>query len=219
VSPGEAEAAVPSMGHVGDDNGASPAPSWGGGFDDGPAYSDDYHQDPIEASQEHQGPHNAPGSVSRGSAPALDLAAVPRSTISGDAPSFGGDVDGSSGSGVPGYARDGFTARTKVVLEHLQHRFGPSSGSKRRHPASATPGPAADPIALDGIVAGKSRLEACRWFFEALVLRNKGYVDLEQAEPYGEIAIRPLQQLMDGGPVPGTSARPTPASAFPSQGE
>ena len=44
---------------------------------------------------------------------------------------------------------------------------------------------------LDGIVAGKSRLDASRWFFEMLVLKTRDYVDLEQQQPYGAITIRP----------------------------
>lgn len=86
-------------------------------------------------------------------------------------------------------AHDGFTARTKSVLKVLQKRFEPSPGNKRsRQSAEGT----SNTLELDSIVQGKSRLEACRWFFESLVLRNKGFVDLEQSEPYGTITIRPM---------------------------
>lgn len=64
---------------------------------------------------------------------------------------------------------DGFTARTQSVLKKMRER-----GTR---------------VSLNDLVEHKSRLEACRWFFESLVLRNKGYVDLEQKEPYGDVEI------------------------------
>jgi hypothetical protein len=64
---------------------------------------------------------------------------------------------------------DGFTARTQSVLKQMRER-----GTR---------------VSLNELVENKTRLEACRWFFESLVLRNKGYVDLEQAKPYGDIEI------------------------------
>lgn len=64
---------------------------------------------------------------------------------------------------------DGFTARTQSVLKQMRER--------------------GNTVSLNALVEDKSRLEACRWFFESLVLRNKGYVDLEQREPYGDIEI------------------------------
>ena len=39
---------------------------------------------------------------------------------------------------------------------------------------------APDSVTLQGLTAGKSRLEAARWFFEALVLQTKDFVDLQQ---------------------------------------
>ena len=44
--------------------------------------------------------------------------------------------------------------------------------------------------------AGKVRLDAARWFFEALVLKTKDFVDLDQPEPYADIVVRPRPQLM-----------------------
>ena len=64
---------------------------------------------------------------------------------------------------------DGFTARTQSVLKKMRER-----GTR---------------VSLNELVEHKSRLEACRWFFESLVLRNKGYVDLEQRAPYGDVEI------------------------------
>lgn len=81
--------------------------------------------------------------------------------------------------------RDGFTARTEAVLKQIKSRAEASPGDKRPHEASSS----TKRVSLNSIVQGKSRLEACRWFFESLVLRNKGHVDLEQSTPYGDINI------------------------------
>ena len=48
---------------------------------------------------------------------------------------------------------------------------------------------ASDSVTLQGLTAGKSRLEAARWFFEALVLQTKDFVDLQQVRaPLGSRA-------------------------------
>ncbi|WPT17702.1 Sister chromatid cohesion 1 protein 4 [Picochlorum sp. SENEW3] len=86
---------------------------------------------------------------------------------------------------------DGFTARTQSVMKHIRHRLEPSPGEKRPHEESSS----TRKISLDSLVSGKSRLEACRWFFESLVLRNKGFLDLEQSSPYGPIQIVPLDKM------------------------
>ncbi len=49
---------------------------------------------------------------------------------------------------------------------------------------------------MDGLVEGKSRVDACRWFFELLVLKNKNWVDLEQPEPYADIRISARPKLL-----------------------
>lgn len=43
---------------------------------------------------------------------------------------------------------------------------------------------------------GKSRVDACRWFFELLVLKSKNWVDLEQGEPYADISITARPKLL-----------------------
>jgi len=199
----------------------SPLPSWGdAGIDfDDDADADFAQRDVIEVSQEGAG--GAVGAELKGDAPALAFDDVHRSSPLGEPQSLFRGMDEveegeDEGTSIRGHSRDGFTARTKIVLEHLQDRFAPTPGSKRRHPSSSSSALTLgiESLALDSLVAGKSRLEACRWFFEALVLRNKGFVDLEQAEPYGQVTIRPLQKLMEGEGVPGTSVRPSPVSEF-----
>ena len=90
-------------------------------------------------------------------------------------------------------SRDGFTSRTRSVMKHLKNLLEPSPGSKRPHESSSA---AHNTLDLDDIVQGKNRLEACRWFFESLVLRNKGFVDLMQEEPYGTIRVVPQEKMM-----------------------
>ena len=51
-------------------------------------------------------------------------------------------------------------------------------------------------IRLQQFTAGKTRLDAARWFFELLVLKSKDFVELEQTQPYADICIRPRPLLM-----------------------
>jgi hypothetical protein len=46
-------------------------------------------------------------------------------------------------------------------------------------------------LSFDGITRGHSRLDACRWFYETLVLSNRGLVQLQQEESYGDIRVTP----------------------------
>ena len=50
--------------------------------------------------------------------------------------------------------------------------------------------------------APRGRLDAARWFYESLVLRNTGFVTLRQEQPYGDIAIAPTQLMMGAGDTP-----------------
>jgi hypothetical protein len=88
----------------------------------------------------------------------------------------------------------------------------PTVGSKRRISAAAVGGLAGTPLgsagackehegqqgvtagpvlSFEGITQGHSRLDACRWFYEVLVLSNKGLVKLQQDESYGDISVTP----------------------------
>lgn len=188
----------------GGQQGPSPAPSWafddvmngGDGGDAGGAafefgYDDfggqDDYDDDIDATQNgmpgYGFAHDGGGEDDDPAMAALNVVPV--------------SVGDRGGSDEAAYSKDGFTARTRVVLGHLQSKFSntPAPGSKRRHPQSSSPAEEAKEVSLGRLVAGKTRLEACRWFFESLVLRNKGFVDLEQSEPYGDILIKPLSKL------------------------
>jgi chromatin segregation and condensation protein Rec8/ScpA/Scc1 (kleisin family) len=102
-------------------------------------------------------------------------------------------ADGEDGRRLRGDAKDGFTQRTRSVLDHLHKEFE-ASATKRRRPSEGAAVPL-KAVNLDTLVVGSTKLEACRWFFETLVLFNKGYVELQQAEPYGGIVITPLEKM------------------------
>jgi cohesin complex subunit SCC1 len=94
-----------------------------------------------------------------------------------------------------------FTTRTRLVLSQLQQALGagssqlpaPSGGSKRRRlQPSPEPHLGAAAVSADELLQRKSRMDASRWFFELLVLRNKGYVDLQQQQAYGDLMVAML---------------------------
>jgi hypothetical protein len=214
ASPPRSAGGAPSPGYFDDDDG-------GGGGDMGPPDDDDDDdgfepvQDGIEGSPPpfggapgSAGPAPGSGGARLGELSLLRAGAAPGDGFLAEEAAPGSAGDGPGGHG--GYARDGFTHRTRAVLGHLHARLGaPAAGGKRRHPSSAA-APAGGSVTLDAVVQGKSRLEACRWFFEALVLKNKRFVDLRQDTPYGAITITPLDRMLSpAGPAPGSR----PASA------
>ncbi|KAK9865865.1 hypothetical protein WJX84_006443 [Apatococcus fuscideae] len=104
-------------------------------------------------------------------------------------------------------AQTSFTARTKQVLSHLQDAWGVKGAApgkrKRASPAknglqdwAAAATGTHQQLQLEGMIAGKSKLEAARVFFELLVLNNKGYVQLSQEEPYADIGVAPASKLV-----------------------
>ena len=84
------------------------------------------------------------------------------------------------------------------LLSTLQESFagGPPGKKKRRLSAGSGARRPTNELSFAEVARGKPRGEACRWFFELLVLKSRAYVDLEQAAPYGDIAIRPRPKLL-----------------------
>jgi hypothetical protein len=89
----------------------------------------------------------------------------------------------------------------------------PASGSKRKRVAAPAPGEAGTDagddacggdaasaggvqVSLFSMTQGRARLDACRWFYESLVLQNRGLAKLSQAEPYGDIRLAPNLRAM-----------------------
>jgi hypothetical protein len=112
----------------------------------------------------------------------------------------------------------GFTNRTRLVVRHLQAAAAAAEaalggagtpaggvGSKRRFSAAAMAPPFSGDGKQDGasggakgpqlsfnaLTEGHGRLDACRWFYEVLVLTNKGFVGTSQEEAYGDISVTP----------------------------
>ncbi|EFN55048.1 hypothetical protein CHLNCDRAFT_134907 [Chlorella variabilis] len=123
----------------------------------------------------------------------------------GELGSIGPDDSSAARSGGSSAAaqQTAFTKNTALVLEHLRRELAPSAGSKRRHPSHGDLAAGMAALSLDSLLdagtAGggrRGRLDAARWFYESLVLRNTGFVALSQAQPYGDIEIRPTAQLL-----------------------
>ncbi|KAK6144951.1 hypothetical protein DH2020_021771 [Rehmannia glutinosa] len=51
-------------------------------------------------------------------------------------------------------------------------------------------------LSMDNLLIGKSRKEASRMFFEALVLKTRDYIHVEQRNPFDDITIKPRSRLM-----------------------
>ncbi|GMG99956.1 hypothetical protein Nepgr_001796 [Nepenthes gracilis] len=78
----------------------------------------------------------------------------------------------------------GWSARTRAVASYLQALFYTEARQERKV------------LLLDSLLAGKSRKEASRMFFETLVLKTRDYIQAEQEEPFSNISIRPRMKLM-----------------------
>ncbi|KAI3438065.1 hypothetical protein D9Q98_000508 [Chlorella vulgaris] len=115
-----------------------------------------------------------------------------------------GSEDGSrarSGASSDAAPQTAFTKNTALVLEHLRRELAPQAGSKRRHPSHGNLAAGMAALSLDGMLLGegggarRGRLDAARWFYESLVLRNTGFVTLEQGEPFADIQIHATARL------------------------
>ncbi|KAL5058664.1 hypothetical protein RYX36_030268 [Vicia faba] len=78
----------------------------------------------------------------------------------------------------------GWSSRTRAVAKYLQTLFDKEDihGRQKLH--------------LDKILAGKTRKEASRMFFETLVLKTRDYIDVEQTKPFADINLQPRGKLM-----------------------
>ncbi|KAI4350190.1 hypothetical protein L6164_010695 [Bauhinia variegata] len=82
------------------------------------------------------------------------------------------------------FENTGWSSRTRAVAKYLQALFDKEALHERKN------------LPLDGILAGKSRKEASRMFFETLVLKTRDYVHVEQPKPFANINIIPRVTLM-----------------------
>ncbi|KAL0918893.1 hypothetical protein M5K25_010940 [Dendrobium thyrsiflorum] len=78
----------------------------------------------------------------------------------------------------------GWSARTRGVARYLKNLFDEESGQGRKF------------IVVNRLLAGKTRKEASRMFFETLVLKTRDYIQVEQEKPFEYIQIKPRIKLL-----------------------
>jgi cohesin complex subunit SCC1 len=89
----------------------------------------------------------------------------------------------------------GIVALHSQLGAHAQAEFSGATSKKKRRLQSGS-AELAGSVSLDGLVEGKTRADACCWFFEVLVLKSRDFVELEQPKSYGDISIRPTSRLL-----------------------
>ncbi|KAJ7949117.1 Sister chromatid cohesion 1 protein 3 [Quillaja saponaria] len=72
------------------------------------------------------------------------------------------------------------SVRTRAVAQYL----------KRHSPISPIPEDLSGDLSLKKILEGKTRKLCARMFFETLVLKSYGLIDVEQEEPYSDISLK-----------------------------
>ncbi|XP_010251392.1 PREDICTED: sister chromatid cohesion 1 protein 4-like [Nelumbo nucifera] len=100
------------------------------------------------------------------------------------------DVEDEEDNGMPGgeeaqfFDNSGWSLRTRAVARYLQTLFDNEAGHSRKL------------LSVDNLLAGKTRKEASRMFFETLVLKTRDYIHVEQGNPFDKIHIKPRVKLM-----------------------
>uniref|UniRef100_J3MRP9 Rad21/Rec8-like protein N-terminal domain-containing protein n=1 Tax=Oryza brachyantha TaxID=4533 RepID=J3MRP9_ORYBR len=85
-------------------------------------------------------------------------------------------VISTAGTGTTGLGS--MSARTRAVAQYFKD-----------HMASATSDDQPGKFSLNKILEGRARKQAARMFFETLVLKSYDYIDVQQDEAYGDIAV------------------------------
>ncbi|XP_077225640.1 sister chromatid cohesion 1 protein 4-like [Tasmannia lanceolata] len=96
------------------------------------------------------------------------------------------EEDNNMSSAVEGrfLENSGWSSRTRAVAKYLQSLFDDEAGHVRKV------------LPVDQLLAGKTRKEASRMFFETLVLKTKDYIHVEQENPFENINIKPRVKLL-----------------------
>ncbi|XP_057819025.2 sister chromatid cohesion 1 protein 4 isoform X2 [Cryptomeria japonica] len=90
------------------------------------------------------------------------------------------------GDAVSGLKTDdtsGWSVRTRAVAQYLRTAFQKLDTQEKR-------------LNLCEMLAGRTRKESARMFFETLVLKSKDYLGANQEEPYADIHLLPREKLM-----------------------
>ncbi|XP_010558576.1 PREDICTED: sister chromatid cohesion 1 protein 4-like isoform X2 [Tarenaya hassleriana] len=82
------------------------------------------------------------------------------------------------------HENSGWSSRTRAVAKYLQTLFDKETESGK------------NVVVVENLLAGKTRKEASRMFFETLVLKTKDYIQVEQAKPFDSIKVKPRPKLM-----------------------
>ncbi|KAJ4957873.1 hypothetical protein NE237_024984 [Protea cynaroides] len=82
------------------------------------------------------------------------------------------------------FENSGWSTRTRAVARYLQTLFENDAGHQRKF------------VHMDNLLAGKTKKEAARMFFESLVLKTKDYIHVEQENAFANINIKPRGKLM-----------------------
>ncbi|KAJ4968735.1 hypothetical protein NE237_015436 [Protea cynaroides] len=82
------------------------------------------------------------------------------------------------------FESSGWSSRTRAVARYLQTLFDNDAGHERKE------------VRMDNLLAGKTRKESARMFFETLVLKTKDYIHVEQENAFVNINIKPRGKLM-----------------------
>ncbi|XP_015571019.1 sister chromatid cohesion 1 protein 3 [Ricinus communis] len=91
-----------------------------------------------------------------------------------------------SPAGSPGsQGIDSLSVRTRAVAQYL----------KRNSPITPVSEDLSGDLSLNRILQGKTRKLCARMFFETLVLKSYGLIDVRQEEPYGDIALKLTSRL------------------------
>ncbi|KAH7388131.1 hypothetical protein KP509_16G059300 [Ceratopteris richardii] len=85
-------------------------------------------------------------------------------------------------------SESGWSSRSRAVAMYLKDRFETTEvvGGKDQNRN----------LTLEKLLSGRSRREAARLFFETLVLGTKGYLQVEQTDPYTEVQLIATQRLL-----------------------
>ncbi|KAK4795097.1 hypothetical protein SAY86_013091 [Trapa natans] len=78
----------------------------------------------------------------------------------------------------------GWSSRTRAVAKYLQTLFDKEAVRGKSN------------LPMNSLLAGKTRKEASRMFFESLVLKTRDYIQVEQEQPFDNINMKPRSKLM-----------------------
>ncbi|KAG9450649.1 hypothetical protein H6P81_010614 [Aristolochia fimbriata] len=74
---------------------------------------------------------------------------------------------------------DNLSVRTRAVAQYLLKKSPSTKSSKLQH----------GEVSLNKILEGRTRKQCARMFFETLVLKSYGHIDVKQEEAYGDITL------------------------------